>query len=59
ARDALQAADGKAVALTALMDEFPDWAEPTNRLATLRYMEGEFAESVQLCLRVLRLKPAI
>ena len=57
ARDALQAADGKAVALTALMDEFPDWAEPTNRLATLRYMEGEFAESVQLCLRVLRQKP--
>jgi hypothetical protein len=39
------------------MEQYPDWAEPANRLATLRYMEGEFEESVQLCLRVLRMKP--
>ena len=25
-----------------LMEEYPDWAEPTNRLATLRYMEGAY-----------------
>ena len=57
ARDALQRAEGNAPVLTELMDEFPDWAEPANRLATLRYMEGDFEESVQLCLRVLRMKP--
>ena len=40
-----------------LMDEFPDWAEPVNRLATLRYIEGEYEESVLLCKRVLHAKP--
>jgi hypothetical protein len=53
----LHAGDGDALALSELMDKYPDWAEPVNRLATLRYMEGNFAESVQLCLRVLRQKP--
>lgn len=57
ARASLVEAEGKAEALLELMDSFPDWAEPANRLATLRYMEGAFAESVQLCLRVLRAKP--
>jgi len=53
----LKTAGGNAAVLENLMEEFPDWAEPANRLATLRYMEGEFEESVDLCLRVLRLKP--
>jgi len=53
----LKTAGGNAAVLESLMEEYPDWAEPANRLATLRYMEGEFDESVDLCLRVLRLKP--
>ena len=53
----LKTAGGNAAVLKDLMEEYPDWAEPANRLATLRYMEGEFEESVDLCLRVLRLKP--
>ena len=40
ARSALVQAEGDAPALTALMDEYPDWAEPVNRLATLLYMQG-------------------
>ena len=30
---------------------------PRNRLATLKYLTGDFAESVELCERVLALKP--
>ena len=52
AGETLKAADGDAAKLSDLMEQYPDWAEPANRLATLRYMEGEFEESVQLCLRV-------
>ncbi|KAJ1456049.1 hypothetical protein M885DRAFT_518455 [Pelagophyceae sp. CCMP2097] len=37
--------------------EMPDWAEPLNRLATLRYLQGAFQDSVALCERVLALKP--
>ena len=43
--------------LLQLMVDFPDWAEPINRLATLRFMQGRFEESVTLCERVLALKP--
>ena len=57
AGETLMAADGDAAALQKLMDEYPDWAEPANRLATLRYMEGDYEDSVQLCLQVLREKP--
>ena len=57
ARFALLAAEGNAAALKELMDIFPDWAEPTNRLATLRFLQGDFDDSAQLCLRVLRTKP--
>jgi hypothetical protein len=32
-------------------------AEPSNRLATLRFLEGDYEDSAQLCLRVLRAKP--
>ena len=57
ASESLRAAEGDEEALTKLMDEFPDWAEPANRLATAKYLDGEFEESAQLCLRVLRIKP--
>eukprot|EP00320_Phaeocystis_rex_P006868 CAMPEP_0119091124 /NCGR_PEP_ID=MMETSP1178-20130426/155236_1 /TAXON_ID=33656 /ORGANISM="unid sp, Strain CCMP2000" /LENGTH=235 /DNA_ID=CAMNT_0007074601 /DNA_START=10 /DNA_END=717 /DNA_ORIENTATION=+ len=53
----LKAAGGNAAALQDMMEQYPDWAEPANRLATLRYMEGDFEESIDLCLRVLRMKP--
>ncbi|KAH8066152.1 hypothetical protein JL722_566 [Aureococcus anophagefferens] len=40
-----------------LVEVHPDWPEPLNRLATLKYLTGDFAESVELCERVLALKP--
>ena len=57
ARDRLLAADSNAAKLMELMEEFPDWVEPANRLATLRFIEGDYADSVELCLRILRRKP--
>lgn len=33
------------------------WAEPINRLATLKYMQGRYQESKQLCEIVLSIKP--
>jgi len=41
----------------ALCQEQPDWAEPFNRLATLYYLMGRYDESVDLCEKVLSLKP--
>jgi len=55
ARKSLESA--KVPDLLEMMETYPDWAEPANRLATLRYIEGDFDESVELCLKVLRLKP--
>ena len=46
-----------AESLQTLAEEFPSWAEPVNRLATLRFMERKFEESIELCERVLELKP--
>merc|ERR1711908_5248 len=57
ASDLLVAAEGDEEALARLMADYPDWVEPTNRLATSKYMNGEFADSVTLCLRILRNKP--
>jgi hypothetical protein len=57
ARDKLLAADGEARELADLMEEYPDWVEPQNRLATLRYLQGDLAGSVELCLKILRQKP--
>lgn len=48
---------GEAPALLELIERFPTWAEPINRLATLRFLQRRFAESVELCERVLVLKP--
>jgi len=35
-----------------LADEFEDWAEPKNRLATVLYLRNELDEAVRLCERV-------
>ena len=50
-------AAGEAPSLLALTIRFPGWAEPVNRLATLRFLQRRFAESAELCERVLALKP--
>ena len=57
AKDALVEAEGKAGKLMDLIEEYPDWVEPANRLATLMYMDENFEESANLCLRILRTKP--
>lgn len=57
ARERLLAADGKTADLEKLIEEYPDWVEPANRLATLRFLEGDFSGSVELCLKILRSKP--
>lgn len=46
-----------ATQLQSLITEYPGWAEPLNRLATLRFMERKFAESIDLCEKVLAMKP--
>lgn len=53
----VHATRGGDIALLALIEVYPDWAEPVNQLATLRYMEGKYDESMQLCRRVLEMKP--
>ena len=40
-----------------LMEEFPDWAEAINKRATALYLRGELLESIELCRRVVALKP--
>lgn len=57
AREELVTADGEAAQLLSLTEKYPDWVEPANRLATLRYVEGDYAASVSLCLKILRNKP--
>ena len=51
------ASAGEATALLALIESYPDWAEPVNRLATLRFLQGDFLQSVKLCRQVLQMKP--
>lgn len=43
--------------LLALMAEHPGWAEAINAVAMVRYRQRRYAESAQLCRRVLELKP--
>lgn len=57
ARESLVEAEGKAAALEALIEDYPDWVEPANRLATLKYMDGDYEESIMWCRRILRKKP--
>jgi tetratricopeptide (TPR) repeat protein len=40
-----------------LMQQFPDWAEAFNKQATLLFLAGKPAESIQLCTKVVALKP--
>ncbi len=40
-----------------LMDDFPDWAEAINKQATVRYLQGQLEQSIELCQRALTLKP--
>mmetsp|Transcript_10266 Transcript_10266/g.29304 ORF Transcript_10266/g.29304 Transcript_10266/m.29304 type:complete len:270 (-) Transcript_10266:486-1295(-) len=40
-----------------LAQKHPGWAEPINKLATLRFMQGNFNESIALCKQVLEIKP--
>lgn len=37
--------------------EHPEWAEPVNRLATLKYLQGKYEDSAELCETVIDLKP--
>ena len=41
----------------ALIGQHPEWAEATNKLATLRCLEKRYRESLDLCRRVVLLKP--
>jgi tetratricopeptide (TPR) repeat protein len=44
-------------ALDRLMRRYPDWAEAKNKKATLLYLKGEPAASLELCKQVVELKP--
>ena len=37
-----------AAALESLASDYPAWAEPLNRLATLRFMEKKFPEAIEV-----------
>ena len=41
----------------ALMAKHPDWAEATNKLATVLYLQGRPEESIAYCRQVVALKP--
>ncbi len=40
-----------------LMKQYPDWAEAINKQATLLYLSDKPAESIELCVKVVALKP--
>ena len=40
-----------------LVQRYPDWAEALNKQATLLYLRGEAAASLELCKKVVTLKP--
>jgi tetratricopeptide (TPR) repeat protein len=41
----------------ALMKQHPDWAEAINKQATLLYLSDKPAESIELCVKAVALKP--
>ena len=49
--------DSAAETFTQLMARHPGWAEATNKLATVLYLQGRLPESIELCRRVVTLKP--
>ena len=44
-------------AFSRLAEEYPDWAEPLNKQATVLYMLGSSLASLRLCRKVVELKP--
>jgi len=40
-----------------LCQQFPGWAEPINRRATILYLRGRHSRSIELCELVLEMKP--
>ena len=44
-------------AFTRLMAEYPGWPEAINKEATVLYLQGKLRESIELCHRVIALKP--
>mmetsp|Transcript_55234 Transcript_55234/g.152036 ORF Transcript_55234/g.152036 Transcript_55234/m.152036 type:complete len:220 (+) Transcript_55234:75-734(+) len=40
-----------------IMREHENWVEPINRMATILFLQGRYDESVEMCLKVLELKP--
>lgn len=40
-----------------LMKQYPDWAEAINKQATLLYLSDKHAESIELCVKAVALKP--
>jgi tetratricopeptide (TPR) repeat protein len=44
-------------AFARLAEEYPDWAEPLNKQATVLYMLGSSLASLRLCRKVVELKP--
>lgn len=46
-----------AIAFQGLAQRHPGWAEPINKLATLRFLQKDFQQSVVLCKQVLDIKP--
>ncbi len=44
-------------AFSRLAEEYPDWAEPLNKQATVLYMLGSSLASLRLCRKVVEMKP--
>ena len=49
--------NGAAAVFHGLTVEFPEWAEPINKQATVLYLQGSTAQSIALCRRVVNRKP--
>ena len=49
--------DAAAPVFARLMAEYPQWAEPINKQATVFYLQGKPEDSIALCRRVVALKP--
>eukprot|EP00614_Pseudopedinella_elastica_P035467 CAMPEP_0172620462 /NCGR_PEP_ID=MMETSP1068-20121228/103492_1 /TAXON_ID=35684 /ORGANISM="Pseudopedinella elastica, Strain CCMP716" /LENGTH=235 /DNA_ID=CAMNT_0013427719 /DNA_START=224 /DNA_END=928 /DNA_ORIENTATION=+ len=43
--------------LNELIQEYPDWAEPYNRLGIIRYIQRRYEDSAVFCEKVLKMKP--
>ena len=49
--------DGAAAVFIRLMADYPHWAEPINKQATVLYLQGRPEDSIALCQQVVALKP--